>query len=80
MKKLWIVLFLLMSVAGCQCSTKHGDCIGLADDPEPGLQYKASHRNIILGLIFFETLIVPADVVLFRLKCPSGPVEPAEKL
>lgn len=78
MKK-FILLLLFMSIAGCQCSTRYGDCIGVADDPEPGMRYEASIRNIILALIFIETIFVPAYVLLSDLKCPVGPVTPVVK-
>lgn len=73
MKKLLMAMLLAMTMTGCQCSTPAGDCIGIADDPVPGVTYKASTRNIILGIVFVETIAVPAYVVLADLKCPVYP-------
>ena len=69
MKKMTLLLSFL-TFAGCTCSNSKGDCIGLANDPVPGVTYKASTRNIVLGIVFSETVVVPAVVVLTDLKCP----------
>lgn len=71
MKKLFVLLA-LMTFAGCQCSNQYGDCIGVADDPTPGVRYKVSVLNIILAVVFVETIFVPAYVILADLKCPTN--------
>lgn len=72
MKKLLVVFLMAMSLIGCETSTPQGQCIGVIDDPDPTLQYRASGLNLILAVVFVETLVVPAYVILADLKCPVG--------
>ena len=57
-------------LTGCQSKTDLGECIGAFDDGEPGLQYKLSIRNTVLGAIFVETVFVPVIVVATEARCP----------
>lgn len=70
--KLVAIICLTLLLVGCRASTEYGECIGVADDPQPELIYRWSKRNVIVGLIFSESLFVPGWVILFRLKCPVG--------
>lgn len=67
-----LVLLMLFSMVACTSKTPQGACIGAFDDAKPNLEYKVSKRNVILGLLFVETIIVPAVVVLTETKCPVG--------
>ena len=74
MKNLLMTLVLAMSFVGCTSSTVHGPCIGLIsqDERDPELHYKYSIVNIVLAVVFSETLVVPLIVILDNLECPVG--------
>ena len=71
-----LIVAVALLAAGCQSSTPHGECIGAFDDPDPALVYKTSTRNVVLGVIFVETLIVPAVVIATETKCPTARRQP----
>jgi len=66
-------LLALVLLAGCASDTKYGECVGLGDWQNPKFSYDVSTRNIILGIIFIETIVVPVVVVTGKLFCPVGP-------
>jgi hypothetical protein len=68
------VLFLLFCFTSFSCASKtqHGECVGINDVKDPNKIYKYSARNIILGIIFIQTIFVPVLVVLNQLQCPAG--------
>lgn len=68
----YIMLSLLVMLSGCTSSTQYGKCIGNWDDENPKLVYKVSARNIALGIIFFEMVIPPVEVLINGTKCPVG--------
>lgn len=72
MKKTIALLLLSLGLAGCQSETDFGDCIGAFDDPNPDLIYRVSTRNVIVEIVFAQTVIVPAVVVLDQARCPVG--------
>jgi hypothetical protein len=72
MKKSIAVLILIALLAGCENSTKYGDCIGITDTEQSNLNYKVSGLNVAIGVIFSETIVVPAVVVFSDLKCPTS--------
>ena len=78
LKKLIAGLLLIgvVGLSGCEESTPYGPCIGFGefgdDQRQPGLIYKISHRNLILGIVFLETIIVPTIVAVDELLCPVG--------
>lgn len=75
MKKLMTILLLTLLATSCTKSTKHGECIGLANEDEikvEKLNYKYSKWNIFLAVIFSETLVAPVNVVGYNLRCPVG--------
>lgn len=72
MKKLALILAMALTFSACTSSTQYGECIGINDDENPALRYEYSAWNIIVGVIFVETIFVPALVVLNDLKCPVG--------
>jgi hypothetical protein len=70
MKKLFLVLMMSAFLIGCTSSTHLGQCIGVTQEPTPGLIYKASYWNLFLAFIFSETIVVPLVVVFDAIKCP----------
>jgi len=56
----------------CTSGTKYGTCIGAFEDEDPKLIYAASVKNIVLAVIFSETIIVPAVVIISKTACPVG--------
>jgi hypothetical protein len=69
------LLAALVLLTGCEKSReingKTIECIGLDDTPQPGVIYEFSTRNVIIDIIFVETLIVPVWSVLEDVKCPE---------
>lgn len=59
-------------LAGCTTRTQYGECVGIGDDKNPTLHYKADVWNVFLGIVFVETVIVPLVVVFDELECPVG--------
>ena len=57
-------------LAGCVSKTDFGPCIGVGDDENQELKYHVSTRNIIVGIIFVETIVVPVVVAVDEYKCP----------
>ena len=79
MKKFWLVCLMLcvVTLSSCKSETTLSDnkvypCIGLGDTPNPKLVYKASVRNIVVGVIFFELVVPPVTVVVNEFYCPVG--------
>jgi hypothetical protein len=60
-------------LGGCTRSTQYGECIGVLGKETPDMRYDYSVKNAILGVIFSETIIVPAIVIFDDVKCPQGP-------
>lgn len=76
----FILLVILSMLSGCISKTEHGPCIGAFDDEDPALIYRASARNVVIGLLLFETVMVPAYVIVEQTKCPyARRVEPESK-
>lgn len=75
-RRIWSLLLLLSLLVGCTSRTEFGDCIGAFSDGDPGLRYEVSAWNIVLGIIFVETVIVPVFVVLDETMCPVARVAP----
>lgn len=71
MKK-FLSFCLLACLAACTSETEYGDCVGLTDDKNPTLHYEADVGNIVLAIIFSETVIVPVVVGVSELECPVG--------
>ena len=74
MKKLFIALLMILTLAGCTTETQYGQCIGAFDDKNPALTYKPSGWNIGLAVVFVETIIVPIVVIMDETLCPNGVV------
>jgi hypothetical protein len=70
--KLTAVVIVALALVACTTRTEFGECIGAADDKSPALIYRLSAWNIIVGIIFSETIVVPVVVVAAQLMCPEG--------
>jgi len=68
------IILLLLSIlfVSCTSKTQYGDCIGAFDDElkNPKLVYKINAVNAAVGIIFFQTIIVPMIVILNETQCP----------
>jgi hypothetical protein len=69
-KKFLVVLILFLFIFGCTSRTRYGECIGISDSENPALVYKISKWNVFLGIVFWETIIVPVWITLWEIKCP----------
>ena len=79
MKRFWlgILLVCVVMVSGCKSAVTLEDnksyaCIGLGNTPNPKLIYKASVRNIVVGIVFIEVIIPPVVVAVNEFYCPIG--------
>lgn len=72
MSKFLSLLLALSLFTGCTSSTDFGECIGILDKKLPGLKYEYDIGNIIVAMVFSETLIVPGIVIFKQLECPEG--------
>ena len=75
MRRICLAVLLAFSVGLMSCTTRtsYGECIGAFEDGDPALDYDPSILNIILGVIFMETIVVPVVVVVGMTRCPEGP-------
>lgn len=74
MKKFITILMMgaLLFIAGCTSNTEYGECIGVAQEHNPDLKYEYDLTNIVIAIIFSETIIVPVIIIATDLKCPTG--------
>lgn len=75
MKRLICSIALLACLAGCESRTDYGPCVGIADKQNPKLHYKLSVTNVAVGVIFFEMVVPPIQVLANETFCPVGPAE-----
>ena len=74
LRRYWGVLVLgLALMTGCVDSTAAGECIGVSDDEVPTLRYKVNAQNVVVAIIFSETVVIPLVVLFTNVKCPVGP-------
>lgn len=66
-----LLLALALAVSGCTTHTSGGECVGLLDDKVPGVKYELSVWNVVMAVVFSETVIVPVVVVASDLQCPQ---------
>lgn len=66
------VLMLSLLASACTSRTEYGTCLGLDDDDrkDPALVYDVSVWNVVLAVIFVETIIVPLWVAFKETSCP----------
>ena len=72
MKKVIALALAMLVLAACERRTEFGACIGITEDRDPGLKYKMSTRNAIIGIIFIESVIVPIFWLADEFECPIG--------
>lgn len=73
MKKILLLAIAAVFLTGCTRHTEYGNCIGLVNSrPDPSLVYEVSVWNVIMGVVFIETIIVPVVVLLNSTHCPTG--------
>ena len=65
-----LALMTLILLASCTQTTKFGECVGINDTRQDNLVYKANSTNIVVGVIFSETVVVPLVVIFSDLYCP----------
>lgn len=72
MKKFAAVCVMAASLllGACESRTAFGPCVGLNGGEDSTLVYHGSTRNIVLGVVFVETIITPVVVALKEYKCP----------
>jgi len=66
------LLLLALMLGACTSSTRYGECIGVTDDPDPTLVYHVPANNVVVAVIFSETIVVPLVVLFSEVKCPIG--------
>lgn len=71
MKQLFLLL-MTMAIVGCTSQTPFGSCIGVTSEKDPTLKYEIPTENVVMGIIFWETVVVPVVVVLNETYCPVG--------
>ena len=59
-----------LSVLACRTETEYGKCVGLNDQRDSTLVYRGSTRNIVIAVVFVETIFVPVIVALNEYACP----------
>jgi hypothetical protein len=57
-------------LTGCSSSTEYGECIGVADEKAPNLNYKVSTWNAVVSIIFVETVFAPVIWLVDDFYCP----------
>lgn len=72
MKKILTIIALAASLTACTSKTQYGGCIGVLQDKKPNLEYKLDTWNVVMAVIFSETIVVPALVVANQHSCPVG--------
>lgn len=72
MKQCLLILTFALMATGCTSRTEFGDCVGIGDEQDPKLKYKVSLSNAVLGIVFFELVVPPLDVLINKTHCPVG--------
>lgn len=77
------LMLCLMLVTACRgdatlADGKTYECVGVKSQrkKDKNVIYEYSTRNIVVGVIFIETVVVPVVTVLEYLECPVGYVVP----
>lgn len=72
MKAICSMIVAAFLFSSCVDRNQYGPCIGLADKEKPGVQYRIEPVNLFAAIFFFETIFVPAIVILSEAKRPIG--------
>lgn len=77
MRRLLAVTALAAMLTGCTMDNEYGACKGFANESEkdPNLKYEVKTMNIVLAVIFSETIFWPVLTGAFWVWCPTGPVK-----
>ncbi len=62
---------LISLLTACTSETEYGECIGINGDKDPTLVYHVSIWNVIVSVVFIETLVVPIVWALGYTHCPT---------
>lgn len=75
-----LAITLATSSVACTDNTEYGECLGIDDEDrrDPNLVYDMSTWNVVVGVLFFSTVIVPVWVALDETYCPVGRKNPQE--
>lgn len=73
MRSLALAIALALFAQGCTSSVKGVPCVGLMDTKKPGVEYELSIWNILVAVVFSETIIVPIIVAAKQYECPVEP-------
>jgi hypothetical protein len=60
----------MIAATCCTSETDYGKCIGAFDTPDPKLKYETSTTNVVLAVVFVETIFAPILVVAKETRCP----------
>lgn len=74
----FLISLLALLLAGCTSRMPLGECVGINGQKDPKLHYEYNATNIVVGLIFVESIVVPIVVVLDELECPTMKALPNE--
>lgn len=76
-----IMMVAMLALSGCQYDNRHGECVGLMQEDlkVQDMSYNYSVRNIVLAVVFSQTIFVPIIVALTALQCPTGPKQTESK-
>lgn len=69
-QKIAAVMLCAFLASACVSETAYGPCVGLNGGEDSTLVYHGSTRNIVLAVVFAETIIPPVVVALKEYKCP----------
>lgn len=70
----YLIVCLLVVMAGCSGSNQYGKCVGLSsDDQNPALRYKIEPWNAFWSVVGIETIIAPILWATDYAYCPVGP-------
>lgn len=69
----------LSLAVSCTSKTPYGECVGINEKQDPNLVYKIPTENIVVTVIFCETIFVPIVTLLNQTYCPVGRIEETKK-
>ena len=68
----YLILVLLLLTSSCSSRTEFGKCVGLNQEKDQTLIYDLSTKNLVISVLFIETLFVPIVYALKQVYCPVG--------
>lgn len=70
MKRIACIAIVVSMLVGCTQRNAKGECVGLAEDKQSGVEYDISYLNVFLAFLLSETMVVPIVVGGWMLECP----------